>query len=89
MLAIRALPRLRGIGGRLREQAYLIFCVVYAALFIYAFSYIGNFGILARQRVQVLPFVLVFLALPLLRKGEPPPEESDTAEATPRKAIPR
>jgi hypothetical protein len=32
---------------------------------VYAFSAIGNFGILTRQRTQVLPFVLVLAALPL------------------------
>jgi hypothetical protein len=90
VLAVRAIPRLRGIGSRLRAQSYLIFCVVYISLFVYAFSSVGNFGILARQRVQVLPLMLVFLALPLLRrKEEPPPEESESAQPAPRKAIPR
>ena len=32
------------------------------------FSFIANFGILARQRTQVLPMVLVLLALPLVRR---------------------
>ena len=36
----------------------------FTLLFIFAFSAVGNFGILARQRAQVLPFALVFLALP-------------------------
>ncbi len=51
------------LPGRLRRQPYLIFCIVYTLVFVYAFSNFGNFGILTRQRVQVLPFVLVFLAL--------------------------
>jgi hypothetical protein len=33
-------------------------------LFILAFSAIGNFGLLTRQRTQLLPFVLVLLAMP-------------------------
>jgi hypothetical protein len=33
-------------------------------LFIYGFSSFANFGILTRQRVQVLPFVVVLLCLP-------------------------
>jgi hypothetical protein len=39
-------------------------CLAYSAIFVYGFSYFANFGILTRERVQVLPFVLVFLALP-------------------------
>jgi hypothetical protein len=81
VLAVAALPRLRGLTGRLRAQPYLILCLVYTTLFIYAFSYIGNFGILTRQRVQVLPFVLVFLALPLIR-GTGPPDAGAEAEQT-------
>jgi hypothetical protein len=89
VLAVRAIPRLRGLGGRLRAQSYLIVCLVYTALFVYAFSYIGNFGLLARQRVQVLPFLLVFLALPLVRgREEPQPEEAEMKEpAVARKTV--
>jgi methanethiol S-methyltransferase len=35
--------------------------------FIIAFSNVGNFGILVRQRAQLLPFVFVLLALPVAR----------------------
>jgi hypothetical protein len=89
VLAVRAIPRLRGLGARLRVQSYLIVCLVYTALFVYAFSYIGNFGLLARQRVQVLPFLLVFLALPLVRgREEPQPDEAETKEsAVARKTV--
>lgn len=34
-----------------------------------AFSYIGNFGILARQRSIMLALVFVFLATPPIEKG--------------------
>ena len=33
-------------------------------MFVIAFSSIGNFGIMTRQRTQVLPLFLVLLALP-------------------------
>lgn len=46
------------------KRPFVAFCCVYALLFAIGFSYIGNFGILARQRVQALPVVLVMLALP-------------------------
>lgn len=55
---LMSLPRLA------LRRPFLIFCAVYVLLFAIAFSYLANFGILARQRVQVVPVLLVFLALP-------------------------
>lgn len=49
---------------RVRVQAYLGFALVYTLLFTLAFSSFSNFGILTRERVQVLPFYLVLLAVP-------------------------
>lgn len=46
------------------RRPFLVFCLVYVLAFSIGFSFLANFGILARQRVQVLPIVLVFLALP-------------------------
>ena len=46
----------------------MTFAVVYIGCFIWAFSGFGNFGILARQRVLMLPFFLVLLALPDRRR---------------------
>lgn len=66
---------LRSVPRSLRHS-YLLFCVLYAAFFVYAFSTFGNFGILARERVQVLPFVLVLLCLQppaAARRGGPRP----------------
>jgi hypothetical protein len=59
--ALRRLPRL------LRREPYLVFVVTYAALFVFAFSSFANLGTLARERVQLLPVLLVLLFLP-----EPP-----------------
>ncbi len=50
--------------GSLRRQSYIVFVLVYVILFVLAFSSIGNFGILVRQRVQLLPIFLVLLAVP-------------------------
>jgi hypothetical protein len=44
---------------------YVAFALTYVGFFVFAFASVGNFGILARQRVQVLPFLLVLLAVPL------------------------
>ena len=51
----------------LRRYPYVAFILVYLALFVVAFSSIGNFGILARERTQLLPFFLVLLAVPVSR----------------------
>lgn len=56
--------RFGGMARHLRENPYLIFALVYTLLFIWAFSRFGNFGIIARQRVLVMPFVLILAAFP-------------------------
>jgi hypothetical protein len=58
---------LYGVHSLLRTP-YVVMCLVYSVLFIYGFSSFTNFGILTRQRVQVLPFVLVFICLPPYRR---------------------
>jgi len=45
------------------RRPYLVFAVVYGLVFIVAFSYIANFGILARQRTQMLPLILTMIAM--------------------------
>lgn len=47
-----------------RRAPYVLVCIVFSLGFIVAFSNIGNFGILARQRVQVLPFVVALVCVP-------------------------
>jgi hypothetical protein len=64
VLLVRAWPRLRHLLTVMRQTPYVTFAVVYTASFIWAFSGFGNFGILARQRVLMLPLFLVLLALP-------------------------
>jgi hypothetical protein len=69
--------RLRILPRAFARRPYVAFSVTFALLFVYGFSAIGNFGILVRQRTQVLPFVLVLAALPILtperNKPVPPP----------------
>lgn len=59
----------RRILGALRSVVhtpYVVLCFVYTILFVYGFSAFSNAGILVRQRVQVMPLVLVLLCLPPL-----------------------
>jgi hypothetical protein len=70
LLLCLALARRRAIWHavrRLRRWPYVAFILVYSALFVVAFSSIANFGILARERVQLLPFFLVLLCVPARR----------------------
>lgn len=50
--------------GSMRRQPYVMFCAVYVGLSIIAFSAFANFGLLDRERVQILPLYLVFLSVP-------------------------
>jgi hypothetical protein len=49
---------------RMRDRPYIAFAAAYTGIFIVAFASFPNFGLLARERVQVLPFFLLFLAIP-------------------------
>ena len=44
------------------QDSFLLLAVVYMLMFIYMFSAIANFGIIARQRVQIYPFVFMLIA---------------------------
>jgi hypothetical protein len=46
----------------LRGQPWVAFCAAYAGIMILAMTTMGNFGILARQRVALLPFLWVLFA---------------------------
>jgi hypothetical protein len=55
-----------------RRQPYVAMAIAYIGVFVLGFSSIANFGILARQRVQVLPFLFILLAIPPRNGGEEP-----------------
>ncbi len=60
-----ALPGVARQGNQFVQRGQLLYTVAFTAVFIYLFSAIGNFGILSRQRAQVIPFLLVVLAFGL------------------------
>ena len=64
-LVALAWRRILSLPGRLLHEPYLAYVVVFLVLFVIAFSTFGNFGLLARERVQVLPFLLVLVFAPL------------------------
>jgi hypothetical protein len=62
-------PRLRRFPSEVWRTPYVAFAGVYSLLFMLAFSSFGNFGILARQRSQLFPLMLVVLALPVVKEA--------------------
>ena len=78
--------RLRAVGRAVVRTPYVAYALSFLGLFIFAFSSFGNFGILARQRVQVLPFLVVLLCLPAVQvvKAEPRPAKSAPLGPDPR-----
>lgn len=76
-LLIFTILRFRWMGAALRSmrrQPYVAFAMFHVLLFVVGFSGVANFGLLARQRVQVYPLLFVLLAIaPVIRRrGEPP-----------------
>lgn len=63
-LAVMSLRRLARLPRELFRRPYVAFAVVYTFAFIYAFSSLVNFGILARQRSQLLPVLFAVLCIP-------------------------
>ena len=74
------LPAMARDFRRWRQYPYFIFSIVAVTGFVVGFSAIFNLGILARQRTQVLPLLLVLL-VGLGRSGEPDPDPSRGAES--------
>lgn len=64
-LTALSLRRLASLPRQAIRTPYVAFALVYSLIFVWAFASIGNFGNIARQRVQLLPFVLVLLAIPV------------------------
>ena len=63
-LLIAAIPRIAAAVRGARDEAYIAYCAVFVAVFVYLFSALGNFGILARQRTMAVPLLLALIALP-------------------------
>lgn len=63
--------------GRILTVPFLRFSVLYTLAFAFAWSSIGNLGIMARQRVQVLPFLLILICWTAHDERRSPREVSD------------
>ena len=63
LLLLRYRRRVLGAFTQVRRVPYIAVCVVSALLLIFAFQEFSNFGIVARQRAQILPFVLALVCV--------------------------
>lgn len=77
------------------RRPFLVFSLAYVLLFSIGFSFISNFGILARQRSQALAVLFVVLALPKaampslsVRRGRRDDEDTGQVAETVRDAPP-
>jgi len=61
-LAVASSAWLWRIGPAAYRHPFAAFCVGYCLAFVFAFSNIANAGILARQRVQMLPVLMLVVA---------------------------
>ncbi len=61
--------------------------VSYTLMFVFAFSAVSNFGILTRQRTQVLPLFIVVLAIPLTTPSRPKPTPPVAGRAITRPVL--
>ena len=63
LLTILSWRRLLSVPSRLRAQSYVALSLAFVLVFFFVFAVISNFGILARERTMVLPFVFVLLSV--------------------------
>jgi hypothetical protein len=68
VLFFASFARLANLPRMVMRRPFVALSAAYSVGFIIAFSNVGNFGILTRQRAQLLPFLLVLLCVP--RRGE-------------------
>ena len=79
-LACLSWRRLVRLPAEVVRRPYVAFAVAYAFAFAYAFSSVANYGILARERVQLLPVLFVLVCLPLPAPATPTEIESESGD---------
>lgn len=64
------LPWIIAAFKSVRKQPYVIFAVVYSALFIVGYSTVANFGLLVRQRSLLMPVLLILVSIPGAKRAK-------------------
>lgn len=68
---LSSLRQLRILPRAAFARPYVMMCLVYAVGFVYAFAALGNLGLIYRERVMLLPFMLVLVSIPRTPRGMP------------------
>lgn len=76
LLLWRLIPLVR-YGRHIRRTPYVLFALVFTIGFVIAFSAFNNFGLLARQRSQVIPYFMAVLITFGWRPHETGSEDAD------------
>jgi hypothetical protein len=71
IVALTSWRRVRHLFRVCVLRPYVFACLVYSLIFCYAFASLGNLGLIDRERVLMLPFLMVLFAIPVSKKGEP------------------
>ncbi len=71
-LFLTSFRRFWHLGRACFTRPYVLMCVMYSVSFPYAFAALNNLGLIDRERVLLLPFLLVPLCIPLTPRGQPP-----------------
>ena len=70
-IVVASFRQIRILARASFARSYVMMCVVYSVGFIYAFAALGNLGLIYRERVMLLPFLMVLFAIPRTPKGRP------------------
>ena len=72
LVILFSLRQLRCVFRACLQRPYVLVCVLYSLVFLYGFAALANLGLIDRERVLLLPFLFVVLAIPLAPEGEYP-----------------
>ncbi len=92
VLLVTSIGRLARLPTSLVKNAYVAYAAAFTFMFCYVFAFIANFGILARQRSQLMPFLFVLVAIPAVaqarRRPRPDPGPNPAAPIDLREVEP-
>ena len=71
VLLLTSFRRLRLVPRAALARPYVMVSALYTAGFCYAFAALSNLGLIDRERVLMLPFLLVLFAIPIAEPGQP------------------
>jgi hypothetical protein len=85
ILFLTSFRRLRCLARTAFTRPYVLMCLMYCIAFPYAFAALNNLGLIDRERVLLLPFLMVLLCIPISPRGSPPMYPWEASEKTRRR----